>query len=146
MKALKEQGVIKGYLRNQRYTYKGQDGNKMIEVDAVVFNGQKVFLLELKTTLHIEFLNTYPQKYANLLAEESMPEIYSFYLVSSFADENIAVLNLTPSGGYNTTRPGLKTIPYKFDVKIPGTAKELHCLAESSFDKLKNELQRIFTA
>ena len=146
LKALKEQGVIKGYLRNQRYTYKGQDGNKMIEVDAVVFNGQKVFLLELKTTLHIEFLNTYPQKYATLLAEESMPEIYSFYLVSSFADDNIAVLNLTPSGGYNTTRAGLKTIPYKFDVKIPGTAKELHCLAESSFDKLKNELQRIFTA
>lgn len=146
LKALKEQGVIKGYLRNQRYSYKGQGGNKMIEIDALVYNGQKIFLFELKTTLHIEFLNTYPQRYAALLAEESLPEIYSFNLVSSFAEENIAVLNLQPKEGYNIARAGLKTIPYKFDVAIPGTEKKLHCLSESSFEKLKTELQSVFTA
>ena len=146
LKALKEQDVIKGYLRNQRYSYKGQGGNKMIEVDTLVYNGQKIFLFELKTTLHIEFLNTYPQRYAALLAEEAMPEIYSFHLVSSFAEDNIAVLDKAPGDGYNTARKGLKTIPYKFDVAIPGTEKKLHCLSESTFDKLKAELQRMFTA
>lgn len=146
LKDLKEQGVIKGFLRNQRYTYKGQGGNKLIEIDALVYNGQKIFIFELKTMLHIEFLNTYPQRYAALLAEEAMPEIYSFQLVSSFAEDNIAVLNHAPNGGYNTARAGLKAVPYRFDVKIPGTAKKLHCLSESSYDKLKAELTRVFTA
>ena len=145
LKSLKERGVINGYLRNQRYSYKGQGGNKMIEVDALVYNGQKIFLFELKTTLHIEFLNTYPQRYAALLAEEAMPEIYSFHLVSSFAEDNIAVLNMMPRDGYNTVREGLKTIPYKFDIAIPGTGNKLHCLSESSFNKLKAELQLVFT-
>lgn len=146
LKVLKKQGVIEGYLRNQRYSYKGQGGNKMIEVDALVYNGQKIFLFELKTTLHIDFLNTYPQRYSALLAEEALPEIYSFHLVASFAEDNIAVLNLVPEDGYNINRKGLRTIPYKFDVLIPGTGKKLHCLSESSFDKLKAELQRVFTA
>lgn len=146
LKILKDQNIIKGYLRNQRFSYKGQGGNKMIEVDALVYNGHKIFLFELKTTLHIEFLITYPQRYAALLAEETMPEIYSFHLVSSFAEDNIAVLNLPPEEGYNTTRESLNTIPYRFNVAIPGTEKKLHCLSESSFDKLKTELQRVFTA
>jgi hypothetical protein len=146
LKSLKERGIINGYLRNQRYCYKGQGGNKMIEIDALVYNGQKIFLFELKTTLHIEFLNTYPQRYAALLAEETMPEIYSFHLVSSFAEDNIAVLNMAPKDGYNTVRKGLKTIPYKFDIAIPGTGNKLHCLSESSFNKLKAELQLVFTA
>ena len=146
LKDLKEQGIIKGYLRNQRYSYKGQGGNKMIEVDALVYNGGMIFLFELKTTLHIEFLNIYPQRYAALLVDEVMPDIYSFHLVSSFAEDSIAVLNLRPVDGYNTAREGLKTIPYKFNVAIPGTEKKLHCLSESSFEKLKAELQRVFTA
>lgn len=143
---LKEQGVIKDYLRNQRYTYKESGGNKSIEIDVMVYNGKKIFLFELKTMLHIEFLNTYPQRYATLLAEESMSEIYSFHLVSSFADDNIAVLNYPEIDGYNTTRADLNTIPYKFEVAIPGTKKKLHCLAESSFDRLKTELTKIFQA
>lgn len=146
LRALKELGVISGYLRNQRYSYKGQGGNKMIEVDALVYNGQIIYLFELKTTLHIEFLSTYPQRYSALLKEEAMPEIYSFHLLSSFAEDKIAVLDLASKDGYNTAREGLKTIPYKFDVSIPGTEKKLHCLSESSFDKLKAELQRVFTA
>ena len=146
LQTLKEQDLIIGYLRNQRFSYKEQGSNKMIEIDALVYNGQKIFFLELKTTLHIEFLNTYPQRYAALLAEENKPELYSFHLVSSFADDNIAVLNMDAKDGYNTVRKGLKTIPYKFDVAIPGTGEKLHCLSESSFDKLKAELQRVFTA
>jgi len=118
----------------------------MIEVDALVYNGGMIFLFELKTTLHIEFLNIYPQRYAALLVDEVMPDIYSFHLVSSFAEDSIAVLNLRPVDGYNTAREGLKTIPYKFNVAIPGTEKKLHCLSESSFEKLKAELQRVFTA
>ena len=148
LKVLKDEGVIKGYLRNQRYSYKGQGGNKTIEIDALVYNGQKIFLFELKTTLHIEFLNTYPQRYAALLDEEAMPEIYSFHLISSFADDNIAVLKKDEMDGYNVRREGLKSIPYKFDVAIPvkedAFKKDLHCLSESSFDRLKAELQRIF--
>lgn len=41
---------------------RGQGGNKEIEIDALVYNGQKIYLLELKTTMHIEFLNIYPQR------------------------------------------------------------------------------------
>ena len=145
LKEVKEQGLIKGFLRNQRYTYKGPGGKQLIEIDALVYNGQKIFLFELKTMLHIEFLNTYPQRYAALLTDETIPQIYSFHLVSSLAEDNIAVLNQAPDGGYNTARAGLKTIPYKFKVKIPGTTKVLHCLAESSFDKLKAELTSVFT-
>lgn len=150
LKALKEQGVIKEFLRNHRFCYKGEGGNKQIEVDALVFNGQKIFLLELKTTMHIEFLNTYPQRYATLLDNEKTPDIYEFYLISSFAEDNIAILKPDPKDGYNVRREGLKSIPYKFEVAIPkkedASKKELHCLSESSFERLKAELQRVFTA
>lgn len=147
LKALKEQGVIKGYLRNQRFYYKEADGKKLIEIDALVFNGQKIYLLELKTTMHIEFLNTYPQRYATLLDNEKTPDIYEFYLISSFAEDNIAILRPEERDGYNVKREGLKSVPYKFDVGIPvkGDVKRcLHCLSESSFDRLKAELQQMF--
>ena len=150
LESLKEQGVIKAYLRNQRYVYKYNNDNKITEVDALVFNEHKIFFLELKTMLHIEFLITYPQKYAAMLANESHPDIYDFYLISSFADENIAVLKCKEEDGYNVSREGLNSVPYRFNVDIPvkkgGPKKDLHCLSESSFEKLKAELQRVFTA
>lgn len=150
LKALKELGVIKDYLRNQRYVYKDKGNNKGIEVDALVYNGHKIFLLELKTTLHIEFLNTYPHKYSALLSNEVKPDVYGFYLISSYADENLAVLKKNAKDGYNIRRNGLKSIPYKFDVAIPvkedAPKKDLHCLSESSFNRLKAELERVFTA
>lgn len=149
LKVLKEQGVIIDFLRNQRFCFKGEGGNRLIEVDAIVFNGQKIYLLELKTTMHIEFLNTYPQKYAQLYDNEKTPDIYEFYLISSFADDNIAILKPAPKDGYNVKREGLKSVPYSFEVGIPvkGEVKRnLHCLSESSFDRLKAELQRVFTA
>lgn len=150
LKALKEQGVIKGYLRNQRYTYKDNGNNKGIEVDALVYNGEKIFLLELKTTLHIDFLNTYPQKYSALLSNDTKSGVYEFYLISSFADDNIAVLKKDEKDGYNVRREGLKSVPYMFDVAIPvkdgSQKKDLHCLSESSYTKLKAQLEREFTA
>ena len=149
LRTLKEQSVIKDFLRNQRFSYKGEGGNKQIEVDALVFNGQKIFLLELKTTMHIEFLNTYPQKYALLYDNERTPDIYEFYLISSFSEDNIAILKPDPKDDYNVKREGLKSVPYKFDVGIPvkgDVKRNLHCLSESSFDRLKAELQRVFTA
>lgn len=146
LKALKLDGVILDYLRNQKYSYRGQGGNKEIEIDALVYNGQKIYLLELKTTMHIEFLNIYPQRYAAVLADEANPELYDFHLISSFADNNIEVLNYPEEDGYNIAREGLKTIPYRFDMAIPGTEKQLHCLSESSYTKLKEELKRVFKA
>ena len=150
LKDLKARGVIRDYLRNQRYTYKTPSGNKPCEVDAIVYAGAKIFLFELKTTLHIEFLNTYPQRYAAMIQNEVNPELYEFHLVSSFADDNIAILKPTAEGGYNERREGLKSIPYKFNVAIPikeeGADPDLHCLSESSFEKLKTELERVFTA
>ena len=149
LKALKSQGVIKDYLRNQRFSYKGQGGYQQVEIDALVFNGKRIFLLELKTMLHIEFLNSYPQRYASLLANEEATDFYEFYLISSFADDNIAVLKLKEDGVYNVRREGLKTVPYRFNVAIPvkdkTKAKDLHCLCESSFSKLKIELERVFS-
>lgn len=148
LKVLKEQGIITDYLRNQRFCYRSVGENKLIEIDALVFNGQKVFLLELKTTMHIEFLNTYPQRFALLLNNETTPDIYEFYLISSFADDNISILKPTQSDCYNVKREGLKSVPYRFDVGIPvkGDAKRsLHCLSESSFDRLRAELQRVFS-
>ena len=142
LKALKEQGVIREFLRNQRFCFKGNGGNSLIEVDALVFNGQKIYLLELKTTMHIEFLNTYPQKYAMLYDNERTPDIYEFYLISSFAEDNIAILKPDQRDGYNMKRDGLKSVPYKFDVGIPvkgDVKRNLHCLSESSFDRLKAE-------
>lgn len=149
LKALKQQGVIKDYLRNQRYTFKGRDGNQGIEIDALVFNGQKIFLLELKTTLHIEFLNTYPQKYSELLEYENKKDIYEFYLISSFAEDNISILKPKAVDSYNVKRENLHSVPYRFVVAIPvsegNRPKDLHCLSESSYDRLKAELTRVFT-
>lgn len=150
LKDLKARGIIRDYLRNQRYTYKIPGGNKPCEVDVVVYAGAKIFLFELKTTLHIEFLNTYPQRYAAMLQNEDSPELYEFHLVSSFADDNIAILKPAAEVGYNERREGLKSIPYKFNVAIPVkdgmTVKDLHCLSESSFEKLKAELEQVFKA
>ena len=51
--------------------------------------------------------------------------------------------------GYNVRRDGLKSVPYKFDVAIPvrngGEGKDLHCLSESSYGRLKAELEQVFT-
>ena len=149
LKALKQDGVIKDYLRNQKYSYRGQGGNKEIEIDALVYNGQKIYLLELKTTMHIEFLNIYPQRYAAVLADEEKLELYEFHLISSFADDNIAILKYEEDNGYNVRREGLKSVPYKFNVAIPvregAQAQDLHCLSESSFNRLKTELTKVFT-
>ena len=149
LKALKQEGVIEGYLRNQKYSYRGQGGNKEIEIDALVYNGQKIFLLELKTTMHIEFLNIYPQRYAAVLADEEKPEIYEFHLISSFADDNIGILKFEEREGYNERRDGLNSVPYKFNVAIPvkesAQPKDLYCLSESSFSKLKTELEHVFS-
>ncbi len=146
LKDLKEQGVIEGFLRNQHYAYNTPNGAKQCEIDAIVKTGSKIIILELKTTLHVEFLVDYPQRYAAMLQAATISDLYEFYLISSFADKNIEVLNYPEEEGYNTARAGLKTVPYRFDVKIPGTAKKLHCLSESSYDKLKAELTRVFTA
>lgn len=150
LKSLKQQGVIKGYLRNQRFKFRGSSGNQDIEVDALVFNGQKIFLLELKTTLHIEFLYIFPQKYSIILENENQQDIYKFYLISSFAEDKIAILRHDVVDGYNVKRDSLFSVPYRFEVPIPvkdgSQSKELHCLAESSYDKLKAELTRVFTA
>lgn len=148
LKALKEQCVITDYLRNQRYAYKDNKGVRNdIEVDTMVFNGTKVFLLELKTTMHIEHLTAYTRRFASILSGTDNSEMYEFHLISSFAEDKIAVLNVTPDeDGYNIKREGLRTRPYKFDIQIPETEKKLHCLAESSYDRLKAELTRIFQA
>lgn len=150
LKTLKKNGIIKDYIRNQNFTYKESGFNKGIEIDALVNNGKKIFILELKTTFHIEFLNIYPQKYSALLVNEDQQNVYEFYLISSFADENIAVLKKEEKDGYNVRRDGLNSIPYKFDVAIPveedAPKKDLHCLSESSFKRLKAELEKVFTA
>ena len=44
------------------------------------------------------------------------------------------------------SRDGLKTIPYRLEMAIPGTEKRLHCLSECSYGRLKAELERVFTA
>ena len=143
---LKAQGVIKDFLRNQNYKYKAPTCDKDCEIDALVYAGSKIYMFELKTTLHFEFLKIYPQRYADYLTNEENPGVYEFYLISSFAEDNIAVLNVPADDEYNTNRAGLNTKPYRFDVAIPGKNKVLHCLAESSYQKLKAELQRIFTS
>lgn len=43
------------------------------------------------------------------------------------------------------SRDGLKTIQYQFEMAIPGTEKWLHCLSESSYGRLKTELERVFS-
>lgn len=145
LKDLKEQGVIKGFLRNQHYAYATPDGLKGCEIDAIVKTDSKIMILELKTTLHVEFLVDYPQRYAAMLGAAAIPELYELHLISSFADPNIAVMNNDAVDGYNQQREGLKTMPYRFDMAILGTGKKLHCLSESSYDKLKAELTRVFT-
>lgn len=145
LKDLKNQGVIKDFLRNQHYEYVAPDGTRQCEIDAIVKTEKKIVILELKTTLHVEFLVDYPQRYASMLRAAAMPDLYDFYLISSFADPNVAFVMKEPDDGYNKRRDGLKTIPYRFNLTIPDTHKQLYCLSESSFDKLKAELQRVFT-
>ena len=84
LKDLKEQGVIKGYLRNQHYAYNTPDGDKQCEIDAIVKTDNKIMILELKTTLHVEFLVDYPQRYATMLQGVAMPDLFEFYMISSF--------------------------------------------------------------
>lgn len=145
LKDLKDSGVIKDYIRNIHYAYKTAKGVRQCEIDAIVNTGRKIVLVELKTTLHVEHLTDYPHRCASMIQGSKVPELYDFYFISSFADDNIKVLQNEEKEGYNKRREGLKSIPYKFDVAIPGTEKKLHCLSESSFEKLKAELQRVFT-
>lgn len=41
------------------------------------------------------------------------------------------------------SRHCLKTIPYRFEMAISGTEKQLHCLSESSYERLKAESKRV---
>lgn len=147
LKYLQRQGIIKGYLRNHHYLYRDEhNAQHECEIDALVYTGRKIAVMELKTTLHIEFLKKYPKRYAAIFKNEPYKDIYDFYLVSSYADDNIGILDIKEKDGYNVAREGLKTIPYKFEVNIPEVDKKLFCLSESSFDRLKAELQRVFIA
>ena len=147
LKLLQRQGVINGYLRNHHYLYRDEHNvQHECEIDALIYTGSKIAVMELKTTLHIELLKNYPKHFATFLKYEPDRDIFDFYLVSSFADENIGILDIAEKDGYNVAREGLRTIPYKFEVNIPEVDKKLLCLSESSFDRLKAELQRVFTA
>ena len=145
LKKLKEDGVIKDFMRNLQYVYRNENNvSCRCEIDALVYNGSKIFVLELKTTLHIEYLKTYPKRYSVFLKDSAEGDTYEFCLISSFAEDTISVLNNAANEGYNVKREGLNTIPYKFDACIPGTDRLLHCLAESSFEKLQSVLGQIF--
>ena len=127
---------------NYTFSYKGgRDG----EIDFIVFTGRKLYIIETKTKLNVDNI------------EKTIRNVEYFNSAFSIISENIDYLILAPYSDnsceryksnfeeksmYNTNRANLATLPYKFN--LPIRDKTITCIAEPSYEKLKNLLQEIF--
>lgn len=136
-----ETGSVIDFIANQNL----KNNNSTNEVDILAFNGSDIFIIELKTTLNIDYIVSYQKKCNKWLQHN--PEIANnlkFMIVGNYGSEtlNICIGNNTEEEEYNVPRPNMNGCAYSFSVPLDGR-HELYCFTESSFERLKSKLTKI---
>lgn len=122
-----------------------KNNNSTNEVDVLAFNGTDIYIIELKTTLTIDYIVSYQKKCNKWLQYNSeIANNLKFMIVGNFGSEtlNICIGNSTEEEEYNVPRPNMNGCAYSFSVPLDG-GHELYCFTESSFERLKSKLTKI---
>lgn len=135
------------YIPNYRVKYK-TSGNEA-EFDFIIKTDQKIYVIELKTTLRNEEIVKYEKKCMKLMQElPSIQENLEFLIIGALSDENLETYKYYIERGkeqyndYNSKRDGVRTIPYRFTIPISSSSvKGLVCIAEPSFERLKSIIE-----
>ena len=132
------EGVTFDYVVNQKISY-GENNN---EVDVIIKGEKKIYFVELKTTLSVHHILSYREKCRKWL--EVCPEIrdyMNFAIAGCYGDDELMICIKSPDECED--RVGMKTKIYDFTVEIE-EGKDLRCITESNFEKLKDKLKRTF--
>lgn len=120
--------------------------NSANEIDILAFNGTDIFMIELKTNLTIDYIVSYQKKCNKWLEHNSeIANNLKFIIVGNFGHEtlNVCVDNNANIDGYNIPRANMNGCAYSFTVPL-NNSHELYCFTESSFERLKLKLTKIF--
>jgi len=130
------------YLSN--YTLEYAD-NTECEIDFLIKTPTKIFFIETKTKLNSNVIDGFEKKCSKLNNEmSSINRNVEFMIIGAFSDESCNKYKFyierdkTKHDKYNENRENLSIIPYWFDIPISNSNKILTCIAEPSFEKLKD--------
>lgn len=128
------------FIANPKVSYDGKSN----EIDIIVFNGEKLFFIELKTTLSLDYIIQYKNK-CNAWMEKHLEFIdnIEFMIFGAYGKNVLEVCNLEDlkEEGYNVLIDGLNGMAYDFKIPL-NHDKKLRCITQSSFEKLKIKLQK----
>lgn len=143
LKDIKDDGVKIEYKMNLKIkTSKEHE----YEIDSIVYAKNNIYIIELKTNLSINYIREY-QKKCDILNSDliEISDHVKFIIIGSYSKEELDIFNPIKKQKHNIKRPGLKTIPYYFNVPINNSEfKKMLCLAESNYDILKKILIKEF--
>ena len=134
-------------ISNYKVRYKS-DSNEN-EFDFIIKTDQKIYVIELKTTLRNEEIVKYEKKCMKLMQElPTIQDNIEFLIIGALSDENCETYRYyieegkKRHKGYNSKREEVCTIPYRFKIPIRSSSgKELVCIAEPSFERLKSIIE-----
>ncbi|QRX64248.1 hypothetical protein JS578_03045 [Dysgonomonadaceae bacterium zrk40] len=144
---LKESGL--NYISNYKVKYKSNDNEA--EFDFIIKTDQKIYVIELKTTLRNEEIAKYEKKCMKLMQElPTIQDNLEFLIIGSLSDENCETYRYYIEEGkkqyqdYNSKREEVSIVPYRFTIPIRSSSdKKLVCIAEPSFERLKSIIDEI---
>ncbi|WP_172283706.1 hypothetical protein [Chryseobacterium sp. LAM-KRS1] len=122
------------------------------EFDFVIFNNNRFYILEAKTTLSKDNVYETSKKYNEYIGQlkkVTNTELTDFRFLLTALLSNTNLDNYkhffdSRESKYNTTRRGFKAIPYKFNLPFFNHQKlELECIAEPELLKLKEFIRKI---
>jgi hypothetical protein len=135
------------YIKNFRLFV---EANCIGEIDFLIKSGNRLIIIEAKTKLNKKVIEEFEEKCHRLLKYFQFPNVeFEFYLIAAYSDKESCesqnyFINRTTKEDYNRPRNDLKTIPYYFKIPIPQfTGKDITCIAEPEFDRLKGLVQEI---
>ena len=135
-----ETGNIIDFVANQNLRINSSEN----EVDILAFNGTDIYIIELKTTLNIDYIISYQKKCNKWLQHN--PEIANnmkFIIAGNFGSETLNICGKKEEcDGYNEARPNMNGYAYSFSIPL-NEEHELYCFTESSFERLKSKLTKI---
>jgi len=145
-KSLKECGV--DYVCNYKIAYK--DGGEN-EIDFIIKLKDTLLFIETKTKLNLKYITDFENKSDNYM--QKVPSIcknLKFFIVSAYSDDDCSTYKHYIEKGkidhnqHNQRRGSYNTIPYWFEFPITKyTDKTLTCIAEPSYNKLKEIIKDI---
>lgn len=121
--------------------------NPLGEFDFLVKKANTFYFVEVKTTLTKYYIKDYTTKCLKIIqAFKTIDVNLEFIIIGAYSNTTIEdlkhyiVKSHKGNRKYNRKIDGLATVPYSFKVPIESTEKNMHCIAESNYTRLKTLL------